>query len=67
MKRLFFIFLLLATACASKDVAVTSQKLDESHSFSYPDYYDMILKSPQWAGIHTFDEKLKHVSSLLKM
>lgn len=59
MKRLFFIFLLLATACASKDVAVTSQKLDESHSFSYPDYYDMILKSPQWAGIHTFDEKIE--------
>ena len=33
--------------------------LVESNIFSCSNFYDMILKSPQWAEMHTFDEKIE--------
>ena len=58
MRRLYIIFVLLFSACTSEN-AKTNPDLIESDIFSCSNYYDMILKSPQWAEMHTFDEKIE--------
>lgn len=58
MRRFFIIFVLLVSSCASEN-AISNLDLVESNIFSCSNFYDMILKSPQWAEMHTFDEKIE--------